>query len=281
LLSDNSIQQTVRNALAEDIGDGDLTATLIPESDRASASVICREPAILCGTSWFEEVFKQLDYQGTIRWQCKEGEWVSSNQTICHLQGNTRALLTGERTGLNFLQTLGGTATQARRYADAVIGTKTRILDTRKTLPGLRNAQKYAVKCGGCFNHRMGLYDGILVKENHIKAAGSIMAALEKIKPQSSDDILLEVEVETLAEMKEALAAGAKRLLLDNFSIDDLGTAVRYAKGKAVLEASGGISLHNIKKIKKVAETGVDYISVGDITKNVRAIDLSMQFEAV
>lgn len=278
MLSDNSIQQTVRNALAEDIGDGDLTATLIPESDRASASVICREPAILCGTSWFEEVFKQLDYQGTIRWQCKEGEWVSSNQTICHLQGNTRALLTGERTGLNFLQTLGGTATQARRYADAVIGTKTRILDTRKTLPGLRNAQKYAVKCGGCFNHRMGLYDGILVKENHIKAAGSIMAALEKIKPQSSDDILLEVEVETLAEMKEALAAGAKRLLLDNFSIDDLGTAVRYAKGKAVLEASGGISLHNIKK---VAETGVDYISVGDITKNVRAIDLSMQFEAV
>jgi nicotinate-nucleotide pyrophosphorylase (carboxylating) len=278
LLSDNSIQQTVRNALAEDIGDGDLTATLIPESDRASASVICREPAILCGTPWFEEVFNQLDYQGTIRWQCKEGEWVSSNQTICHLQGNTRALLTGERTALNFLQTLGGTATQARRYADAVIGTKTRILDTRKTLPGLRNAQKYAVKCGGCFNHRMGLYDGILVKENHIKAAGSIMAALEKIKPQSSDDILLEVEVETLAEMKEALAAGAKRLLLDNFSIDDLGTAVRYAKGKAVLEASGGISLHNIKK---VAETGVDYISVGDITKNVCAIDLSMQFEAV
>lgn len=278
MLSDNSIQQTVRNALAEDIGDGDLTATLILESDRANASVICREPAILCGTPWFEEVFKQLDYQGTIRWQCKEGEWVSSNQTICHLQGNTRALLTGERTALNFLQTLGGTATQARRYADAVIGTKTRILDTRKTLPGLRNAQKYAVKCGGCFNHRMGLYDGILVKENHIKAAGSIMAALEKIKPQSSDDILLEVEVETLAEMKEALAAGAKRLLLDNFSIDDLGTAVRYAKGKAVLEASGGISLHNIKK---VAETGVDYISVGDITKNVRAIDLSMQFEAV
>ncbi|GMR17805.1 MAG: carboxylating nicotinate-nucleotide diphosphorylase [Gammaproteobacteria bacterium] len=278
MLSDNSIQQTVRNALAEDIGDGDLTATLIPESDRASACIICREPAILCGAPWFEEVFNQLDYQGTIRWEYKEGEWVSSNQIICHLQGNTRALLTGERTALNFLQTLGGTATQARRYADAVKGTKTRILDTRKTLPGLRNAQKYAVKCGGCFNHRMGLYDGILVKENHIKAAGSIMAALEKIKPQSSDDILLEVEVETLAEMKEALAAGAKRLLLDNFSIDDLGTAVRYARGKTVLEASGGISLHDIKA---VAETGIDYISVGDITKNVRAIDLSMQFDAV
>lgn len=278
LLPDKSIQQNVRNALAEDVGNGDLTATLIPESDRASACVICREPAILCGIPWFEEVFNQLEYHGIIRWECEEGEWVSSNQTICHLQGNTRALLTGERTALNFLQTLSGTATQARRYADAVKSTNTKILDTRKTLPGLRVAQKYAVACGGCYNHRMGLYDGILIKENHIMAAGSIMAALEKTKPQSSDDILLEVEVETMAEMKEALAAGAKRLLLDNFSIDDLRSAVRWAKEKAVLEASGGISLHNIKTI---AETGVDYISVGDITKNVKAIDLSMQFDEV
>ena len=278
LLSDKSIQQTVKNALAEDVGDGDLTAVLISETDRASAQVICREPAVLCGIPWFEEVFNQLEYRGTIQWECEEGEWVSSNQTICHLQGNTRALLTGERTALNFLQTLSGTATQARRYAEAVKSTNTKILDTRKTLPGLRIAQKYATACGGCYNHRMGLYDGILIKENHIMAAGSIMAALEKTKLQSSDDILLEVEVETLAEMKEALAAGAKRLLLDNFSIDDLRSAVRRAKGKAVLEASGGISLHDIKTI---AETGVDYISVGDITKNVRAIDLSMQFEEV
>ncbi|MDX1253162.1 MAG: carboxylating nicotinate-nucleotide diphosphorylase [Gammaproteobacteria bacterium] len=270
------IPDAVRRALAEDIGGGDVTAVLIPEEAVCDATVISREDAVLCGTAWFDEVFRQLDASIRVEWRAGDGDAIGANQVLCTLHGAARPLLTGERTALNFLQTLSGTATQARRYADAVKGTGVRILDTRKTLPGLREAQKYAVRCGGCHNHRHGLYDGILIKENHILAAGSIRAAVEAARAVALARALpVEVEVENLGEVREALAAGADILLLDNFDLEQMRVAVAVTAGRARLEASGGIDFGNLRQ---VAETGVDYISIGAITKHVRAIDLSMRF---
>ncbi|MEO5573505.1 MAG: carboxylating nicotinate-nucleotide diphosphorylase [Gammaproteobacteria bacterium] len=279
-VSEQEINEFARRALAEDMGGGDLTAALIPAGALCTASVISREAAVLCGVAWFEAVFHALDKSIVIEWQAVDGSAIQVNQTVCTLKGPARALLSGERTALNFLQTLSGTATLARRYADAVAGTDVKILDTRKTLPGLRAAQKYAVVCGGCHNHRHGLYDGILIKENHIAAAGSITAAVRAAQALNRPDVLLEVEVENMRGLDEALASGARRLLLDNFSLDDLKAAVvrvkTHAEGDIKLEASGGVTLDNVRAI---AQTGVDYISVGDLTKNVRAVDLSMRFK--
>lgn len=266
------VQESVRRALAEDVGGSDLTAALIPAGEISEARVISREPAVLCGTAWFDAVFHELDPAIEIVWNTRDGDRIHPDHVLCTLRGSSRALLTGERTALNFLQTLSGTATAARSYADAVQGTKTRILDTRKTLPGLRAAQKYAVCCGGGHNHRMGLYDGILIKENHIMAAGSIARAVTAAR---ASGVMVEVEVETLDELREALEAGADRVLLDNFELDRLREAVAITAGRAELEASGGITLENVRA---VAETGVDFISVGSITKHLRAVDLSMRF---
>jgi len=269
------IASQVALALAEDIGDGDLTANLIPAESSAEATVICREHAVICGQQWFNEVFLQLDTTITFEWLIADGEEVKPDQLLCTLRGSSKALLTGERTALNFLQTLSGTATLTSRYAQAIAGTGVKLLDTRKTIPGLRRAQKYAVSCGGGHNHRVGLYDGILIKENHIQAAGSITAAVAKARETSASGIPVEVEVETLAEVKEALAVGADILLLDNMPPEILRQAVSITQGEAKLEASGGITLQNINEI---ARTGVDYISVGEITKRLEAVDLSMRF---
>ena len=271
----NDITETVRRALAEDVGTGDLTAALIPANAQAEAQVITRENAVLCGTAWFDEVFRQVDNHIRVSWNARDGDAIQAEQTLCTLSGPARALLTGERTALNFLQLLSGTATQARKYANAVRGTQAVILDTRKTIPGLRQAQKYAVTCGGGQNHRMGLYDAILIKENHIAAAGSIAAALRAAKASAPPGVTVEIEVENLVQLREALGSGAVRILLDNFDVETLKVAVREALGRAKLEASGGIELSNIRA---VAETGVDFISIGDITKNIEAVDLSMRF---
>ncbi len=268
------VQESVRRALAEDVGGGDLTAALIPADEISEARVISREPAVLCGTAWFDAVFHAFDASTEIVWNVRDGDRIHPNQVLCTLRGSSRVLLTGERAALNFLQTLSGTATAARCYADAVQGSKTRILDTRKTLPGLRAAQKYAVRCGGGHNHRMGLYDGILIKENHIMAAGSITRAVAAARAQAPR-VMVEVEVETLNELREALEAGADRLLLDNFELDQLREAVAITAGRAELEASGGITLENVRA---VAEIGVDFISIGSITKHLHAVDLSMRF---
>lgn len=269
------IKDTVRLALAEDIGSGDVTAHLIDEQRVSRANIICRQQAVICGAPWVNEVFRQLDERITLNWQVKDGDRVTTDQTVCQLTGPARALLAGERTALNFLQTLSGTATRAQRYARAVAGTGARVLDTRKTIPGLRQAQKYAVRCGGCVNHRMGLYDGILIKENHIEAAGSLENAITRAL-RADGDLLIEIEVETLAQLEQALNAGAKRLLLDNMSLAQLREAVALNRGRAELEASGGVTLETIRGI---AETGVDFISVGDLTKDLEAVDLSMRFE--
>ena len=270
------IREQVVLALAEDVGPGDLTACLIPGTSRSTAVVVCREEAVICGIPWFDEVYRELAGEGVlVRWRVEDGERVAAGTEVCRLQGETRALLTGERTALNYLQTLSGTATLARRFADAVAGTGVRILDTRKTIPGLRLQQKYAVACGGCHNHRIGLYDAILIKENHIAAAGSVTAALERAKA-ASPGVETEVEVENMAQLHEALAAGARRVLLDNFSTEALKQAVTAAKGRARLEASGGVEFSTLREL---ARTGVDDISVGALTKNVRAVDLSMRFE--
>lgn len=269
------IAADVSQVLAEDVGSGDLTAALIPEEARAEARVVCRESAILCGKAWFDEVFRQLDEAIRIEWLAAEGDRLSEGQTVCRLAGSARHLLTGERSALNFLQTLSGVATVSACYADAVKGTGTKVLDTRKTLPGLRLAQKYAVTCGGAFNHRVGLYDAILIKENHIMAAGSIEAAVKQAL-QVGQGVEVEVEVESLQELQQALAAGAKRVLLDNFSLDQLREAVALGAGRARLEASGGVTLETIRGI---AETGVDDISVGVLTKDLKATDYSMRFE--
>jgi nicotinate-nucleotide pyrophosphorylase (carboxylating) len=270
----SELRATVRRALEEDIGAGDLTAGLIPATRVAEARVVGREAAVLCGTPWFDEVYRQLDPAVQVTWHVRDGQRMAPGQTLCELRGPARALLTGERTALNLLQTLSGTATAARRYADAVAGMHTRILDTRKTLPGLRSAQKYAVRCGGCHNHRMGLYDAILIKENHILAAGSIAEAIAAAR-KTAPGVAVEVEVEDLQELEQALAAGAERVLLDDFDVDQLRQAVRLAAGRAVLEASGGVHLGNVRQL---AETGVDFISVGGLTKHVQAVDLSMRF---
>ncbi len=272
-LASELIKEQVRSALKEDIGSGDRTAGLIPETSISVVNLLCREAAVICGAAWYDEIFRQLDPGIEIHWHASDSNQVAADTIIACLQGNTRALLTGERTALNYLQTLSGVATMARTYADKVAGTGVRILDTRKTLPGLRLQQKYAVTCGGCYNHRLGLYDAILVKENHILAAGSISAA---VKAASLSAPEIEIEVESIDELEQALAAGARRLLLDNFSLDHLYEAVRLNKGRARLEASGGV---NLETIRAIAETGVDDISVGALTKDVRAIDFSMRFE--
>ncbi len=271
------IKEIVRQALAEDIGTGDLTARLIEANTKANAHVITRDDAILCGAAWFDEVFRQLDSTITIEWHANDSDSIQSGQTICQVRGPARSLLSGERMALNFLQLLSGTATQTRRYVDAINGTQAKILDTRKTLPALRNAQKYAVTCGGGYNHRMGLYDGILIKENHILAAGSITQAVQQAKATAPAGVMIEVEVEDLAEVKEARAVGSERLLLDNFDLETLRIAVAETRGRAKVEASGGITLENIRA---VAETGVDYISIGVLTKDVVAVDYSMRFDA-
>lgn len=262
--------------LAEDIGTGDLTAAIIPAGLTATAEVITREDMVLCGQAWFNAVFSTVDTEVSITWQVAEGGTAASGTVLCQLSGPARALLTGERTALNLLQTLSATATVARQYADAVAGTGCKVLDTRKTLPGLRHAQKYAVACGGCHNHRMGLYDGVLIKENHIIASGSIALAVAAARQQST--VPIEVEVESLAELQQALSAKPDRIMLDNFSHDDLLAAVKLNSGKVELEASGNIGLHNIRRI---AETGVDFISIGALTKNIKAIDLSMRIQLV
>ena len=272
---DQQILQAVHGALAEDVGSGDVTAQLIPASAMGQAHVISRESAVLCGSAWFNAVFECLDTAVRIHWEARDGDAVVPNQVLCRLEGPARALLTGERSALNFLQTLSGTATLARRYAQAVAGLPVRILDTRKTLPGLRLAQKYAVRTGGCHNHRSGLYDGILIKENHIAARGSLPAAVQAARALGTG-LAVEVEVETLDQTREAMDAGADILLLDNFSLADLEAAVALTAGRVRLEASGGVTLETVRAI---AATGVDCISVGGLTKDVRALDLSMRFE--
>lgn len=262
--------------LKEDLGSGDITAAIIPENRRATAQLLTREPMVLCGREWFEAVFKHLDADIVIEWHAQEGESVVANTKLCTLHGSARGLLTGERTAMNLLQTLSATATISRQYATAVEGTHCKVLDTRKTIPGLRVAQKYAVTCGGCFNHRIGLFDGVLIKENHIIAAGSIENAVKIAREQS--DVPIEVEVENLAELAQALNAKPNRIMLDNFSLDDLRQAVDMTAGKVELEASGNVDLTTIRA---VAETGVDFISIGALTKNVQAIDLSMRIQLV
>ena len=267
------IVANVKKALAEDIGNGDITAELIPADTTASAKLITREHAILAGRDWFDEVFSQLDSNIKIGWHVADGDKIKPEQLLCELKGPARSILTGERTAINFLQTLSGTATLVASFVELIKDTKTKILDTRKTIPGLRLAQKYAVHCGGGVNHRIGLYDAILIKENHILAAGSISNAVTQAKKQT---LPVEVEVETLHQLEEALSANADQILLDNFNLAKLVKAVTITQGKAKLEASGNISKQNIHAI---AETGVDFVSIGALTKNVRAIDLSMRID--
>ncbi|MGX8883747.1 carboxylating nicotinate-nucleotide diphosphorylase [Methylovorus sp. SPW-M1] len=271
----SAIQRNIEAAIAEDIASGDLTASLVPADQHAHATLISREPAILCGIPWVEACFARLAPQARLQWQISEGAEVTAGQTLCIITGNARQILTAERCALNFLQTLSATATVTARYVQAVQGTKARILDTRKTLPGLRMAQKYAVTVGGGVNQRMGLYDGILIKENHITAAGSIAAVMQAAIKLSSH-ASLQIEVESLAQLEEALAAGAELILLDNFDLAGMREAVALTAGRAILEASGGVEL---KTVRAIAETGVDRISIGGLTKHVHAIDLSLRFQ--
>jgi nicotinate-nucleotide pyrophosphorylase (carboxylating) len=275
------IERNVDGALAEDVAGGDLTAQLIPAGQPGTATVISREEATLCGTAWFEAAFRKVDPACRITWHAQDGDRIQPNQLLCDIAGPARALLTAERTGLNFLQLLSGVATRTRRFVDTVAGTRARIVDTRKTLPGLRLAQKYAVTCGGGDNHRIGLYDAILIKENHILAAGGIAQAMAAAKAVAAAATVpckfIQVEVENLEELRQALAAGATMVLLDNMSLADMTAASRLAAGQAVLEASGGVSLETVRAI---AETGVDRISIGGLTKDVQALDLSMRFKA-
>ncbi|KAA8706951.1 carboxylating nicotinate-nucleotide diphosphorylase [Pseudomonas cannabina] len=267
------IEANVRRALLEDVGGGDITAQLIPAERLAKATIISRDAAVIAGTAWVDAVFRQLDPRVAVHWQVVDGDRVSPNQTLFHLEGPARSLLTGERSALNFLQMLSGVATRAQYFADLVAGTGVKLLDTRKTLPGLRLAQKYAVTCGGCHNHRIGLYDAFLIKENHIAACGGIAQAVDaarKIAPGKP----VEVEVESLGELSQALDAGADIIMLDELSLDDMREAVRLTAGRARLEASGGITDDTLRVI---ADTGVDYISIGAMTKDVKAVDLSMR----
>ena len=266
----------IKPFLDEDMGTGDITAAIIPVTTHAVAEVITREEMVLCGKSWFDAVFQHLDSNVNITWYANEGESLPVGATLCKLNGPARPLLTGERTALNLLQTLSATATQARLYADAVAGTPCKVLDTRKTLPGLRIAQKYAVTCGDCYNHRIGLYDGVLIKENHIMAAGSISKAIQLARELTS--LTVEIEVESLQEFAEAIAAEPDRIMLDNFSLEALRLAVSLNNGAIELEASGNIDLTNIRAI---AETGVNFISIGSLTKHIKAVDLSMRISLV
>jgi nicotinate-nucleotide pyrophosphorylase (carboxylating) len=269
------IDQDVRDALEEDLGSGDITAQLIPQDRIWKASVFSRETAILCGRNWFDAVFHHIDENVDIRWYAHDGDKIEPHQVLCTLKGPARALLSGERAALNFLQTLTGTATTANEYAQRVEGSGTRILDTRKTIPGLRRAQKYAVRCGGCHNHRLGLYDAFLIKENHIAAAGSIAEAISNARALGKG-LPVEIEVENLGGLARAIEAGADRVLLDNFTPAQLREAVAFGKQRVELEASGGINLDNLRE---VAETGVDCISIGALTKDLHAVDLSMRFD--
>ena len=271
----SEIERNVAAALAEDIGAGDWTAMLTPDAQRSRASVICRSAAVLCGQGWFDACFRTLDAKATVTWRVKEGDAVSPGTAVCDIEGETRALLTGERTGLNFLQTLSAVATATRRHVEAVAGTRASILDTRKTLPGLRIAQKYAVRIGGGVNHRLGLYDGVLIKENHIAAAGGVTRALENARKVAPEGVWIQIEVETFDQLDEALRAGAKMILLDNMTTQQMAAAVARTAGRAELEASGGITLANVREI---AETGVDRISIGSLTKDIDAVDFSMRF---
>jgi nicotinate-nucleotide pyrophosphorylase (carboxylating) len=278
LPSAQDIHDDVARALAEDIGSGDVTAALLPASASATARVITREEAVICGQAWFEGCFRALDPACTIDWQARDGSAARAGQTLCSIRGNARAVLSAERCALNFLQSLSGTATTTAKHVAAVRGTRAIILDTRKTVPGLRLAQKYAVRCGGGENHRIGLFDAILIKENHIAAAGSITAAVRAARARNPA-LFLEVEVENFAELEEALATGAvDRIMLDEFSLEDMRRAVALVGGRVSLEASGGVDLAGLRA---VADTGVDYISIGALTKHVRAIDLSLRIEAI
>lgn len=272
----DDIARDVSRALAEDISPGDLTAQLIPPGQQAEARLISREEAILCGRAWFDACFHQLDAGIRIDWHAREGSRIQANQLLCQLHGNARALLSGERTAMNFLQTLSGVATLTRQYADAIAGTGAVVMDTRKTLPGLRLAQKYAVTVGGGRNQRIGLFDGILIKENHIAAAGGIRPVLQAAQAAGAG-VPVQIEVETLDQLREALDAGARLVLLDNFTPEQMRAAVALAAGRAELEASGNITLDNLRR---VAETGVQRISVGSLTKHVRTVDLSMRIRA-
>ncbi len=269
----NDRKTAVQAALNEDIGSGDITAMLIPAEEQARARVISREAAVICGRDWVNEVFQQIDKSVTVSWQIEDGQQVAADDTLFELSGNARSLLTGERSALNFLQLLSGTATTCREYADIVAHTSVKLLDTRKTIPGLRTAQKYAVSCGGCHNHRIGLYDAFLIKENHIAASGGIAKAVAAAR-QLAPGKPVEVEVESLTELEQALAAGADIIMLDNFSLADMRAGVKLTAGRAKLEASGNVSK---KTLASIAETGVDYISIGALTKHARAIDLSMR----
>lgn len=270
------IEHDVAAALSEDVGSGDLTALLTPAEQRAQAHVICRQAAVICGQPWFEACFRKLDPAVSISWSVAEGARVTAGARVCEVRGQARALLTAERAALNFLQTLSAVATATRRYVEAVAGTRAKIVDTRKTLPGLRVAQKYAVRVGGGLNHRMGLYDAVLLKENHIAAAGGIRAALAAAQKAAPPGVWIQVEVENLQQLREALDTGAKMILLDNMSTNQMREAVKLAAGRAEVEASGGITLENVRAI---AETGVDRISIGSLTKDIRAVDFSMRFE--
>lgn len=267
------IPEAVKQALQEDVGSGDITAQLIPESQQATARVISRQDAVICGIDWVNEVFNQVDPSLSLDWQVDDGDQVEEDQVLFWAKGSARSLLTAERAALNFLQTLSATATVSKEYAEKVAGTSVKLLDTRKTLPGLRFAQKYAVTCGGCYNHRIGLFDAFLIKENHIMACGGITEAVETAR-NNEPDKPVEVEVESLEELNLALNAGADIIMLDNFSLQDMRESVEITDGKAKLEASGGITDATLRPI---AETGVDYISIGALTKHCQAVDLSMR----
>jgi len=269
-------RQDVARALEEDVGAGDLTAALVPADRQVVARVIAREPAILCGQPWFTAAMQAMDPQATVTWAVPEGTRCTVGQPVVEVRGSARALLTAERTGLNFIQLLSGVATRTAAFVEAVRGTRAKIVDTRKTLPGLRLAQKYAVRVGGGTNHRIGLYDAVLVKENHIAAAGGITAVLRATAEMARESDFVQVEVETLAQLQEALAAGAKMILLDNMDLAAMREAVRIAAGRASLEISGGVTL---ERVRELAETGVDRISVGTLTKDVKAADFSMRFQ--
>jgi len=272
----SAVERDVSAALAEDVGSGDVSAMLLPETASSRAIVVCRQEAVLCGQAWFEACFRRLDPDAAISWRAAEGMKVAAGARVCELRGRTRALLTAERTALNFLQTLSAVATATRRFVDAVAGTRAKILDTRKTLPGLRFALKYAVRTGGGANHRMGLYDAMLIKENHIAAAGGIGQVLAQAKKHARAGVWMQVEVESLDQLREALGAGATLILLDNMDAPTMREAVRIAGDRAELEASGGITIENVRAI---AETGVHRISIGGLTKDVKAVDYSMRFE--
>ena len=269
------IEENVFNALKEDIGEGDITAELIPHDNISLATVISREACVFCGLDWFEEAYRQIDNQVLIDWCVQDGDEIEANQIICTLSGSSRSIVSGERAALNFVQTLSATASLSARYAKKVKDTNTKVLDTRKTIPGLRMAQKYAVSCGGCENHRIGLFDAFLIKENHINACDGIKHAVEEAR-FINPELKVEVEVENLDELQQAIDAGADRVLLDNFDLNTLKTAVEICQGIITSEASGNITLENIRQ---VAETGVEYISTGALTKDINAIDLSMRFD--